>query len=222
MCRFVLLCCVNCRSVRRPKLLEGKNIETATANVFEETSCGYWYCDALRDELSPLRRSHETCGDQFCELDRCKASPVMWNCCSGDSPIFYRRYVVESKEVRELRIEPYLIPVLTNRHLLLLLLDHFHDSDSQIATTCYDDKLIVVVDDYKLYFSTYYVYVKGSTYDSSRVRYQVRVERFEEKADPQIYDGLLSKFLTLRALHRRAGTFRSGEREQATERLDSR
>ena len=134
----------------------------------------------------------------------------MWNCCSGDTPVFYRRYVVESKEVRELRIEPYLIPVLTNRQLLLLLLDHFHDSDSQIVTTCYDDKLIVVVDDYKLYFSTYYVYVKGSTHDSSKVRYQVRVERFDEKADPQIYDGLLSKFLKLRALHRRrrrAGTF---------------
>ena len=209
MCRFVLLWCVNCRSARRPELL-GKDIDIATTNVFEEVSCGYWYCDALRDELSPLRRPHETCGDQFCELDRCKAKPVMWNCCSGDTPVFSRRYVVESKEVRELRIEPYLIPVLTNRQLLLLLLDHFHDSDSQIATTCYDDKLIVVVDDYKLYFSTYYVYVKGSTHDSSKVRYQVRVERFDEKADPQIYDGLLSKFLKLRALHRRrrrAGTF---------------
>ena len=211
MCHFVLLRCVACSSIRRPELLLKKDI-TETVRVFEEVSCNYWYCDALSDALKSNRQTNETCGDQFCEVDRCSAKVVMWNCCSNDRPVFYRRYRGDVAKGK-LRIEPYLIPALTNRQLLKLLLEKFLDSDLQLLSTCYDDKLIVVDGDYKLYFSTYYVYVRGSTYDQSKVRYQVRVERGGVTAHPLIYDGLLSKFLALRVLHRRrrAGTSQATE-----------
>ena len=198
MCHFVILLCLNCLSSRRPRLLP-QDISADSVSLFEEVSCGYWYCYALRDEAPSYVQPGHTCGDQLCEVHFCNANVINRLCCSDLAPNVeaYRRFRPAQPSIpRSFCIEPYLVPVLTNRQLLLLLCECVTDTDSEVAI--YFDKLLVA-ENYNFYFSTYCIWNGVST----RNRYRVKVERHQGETHPQLYEGSLAKFLKLRKHIRR-------------------
>lgn len=198
MCQFVILLCLKCGSSRRPRLLP-TDMSTDGLTVFEEVSCGYWYCDALRNEAPSYVQPGHTCGDQLCEVHFCSANVVSRLCCTDLAPkdqAYRRIHSAPPSLASELYIEPYLIPVLTRRQLLLILCDIVTDTNSEVEL--YFNKLLTC-ENYNFYFTTYYLW-NGV---SARKRYQVEVERQQGEAHPQFYEGSLVNFLKLRKLFRR-------------------
>lgn len=196
MCKFVILLCLKCFSSSRPDVLKDE-IDQSDPNIviFDERSCDYWYCNALRGEALLNATYESTCGDQLCSQELCSANVVSWTCCWEQfKRIPYRRLVVPEVPRRwTYTITPYLIPVLSNRELLQRLVQNIHEVDCVIET--FFEKLIIV-ENYDMYFSTYFAW--NGKFKSTR--YQVRVERHPYDAHPQLYDGALTNFLTLRKL----------------------
>lgn len=231
MCKFEVWACTKCFKVERPKTIKSKRAlpKRRYYILIEEVRCDYWYCNATDSAFAPavsIDTAQATCGDQMCAVDRCKCVINTWDCCrarrhrrgrSECYPYFYsidvsaRRDDEVRSDVDRLRIEPYYLPTLDAKTVLACLMDILPDDDYVIWYTRYDETNVGhYMGNYSFFMSTYY---KDDVADS-RLFYSVKVVRRYGDACPQMYEGVLGKFLRLRSLlrkERRAGSQRLGE-----------
>lgn len=219
MCKFTVWACTKCLKIERPRRIASKKElpKRRYYALIEEERCGYWYCNAGDSAFVPAvsadTADRATCGDQMCVLDKCECQITTWDCCTarryrrGRSQFYPFVYSIvvnasrdELRDADRLRIEPYYLPTLSAKTVLGHLMDTLPDDDYAVWYATYKEhNLGRYMNNYTFYISTFY---KDDDDDDDRLRYLVKVVRRYGDVCPQLYEGVLSKFLKLRSLLR--------------------
>lgn len=192
MCLVTVLKCFMCGRFYpgvKSKTVHSSDCQPASQDVVVNKRCGYWYCEFNNKSIDLSRRIdriEKTCGDPFCETQKCNLTSRVIDCCFSREHTRIR--VIELEEAPIELVPPhsvdcYLVPCLTAPEIGEMLFDNLETADFR---TFGNGGTVRFQDEFYKYL------VKG---DVDRIKLTVTVIRRGGDVYPQMYEGSYCRFL---------------------------